>query len=423
MIASAFGRGNWLAVELHRKGFNVQLVDVTNHLGHYLPEDQDGPFGYFASPRWQSLEAETLDSFSPTQVAPHGWSVWPNSGPWEFRGPSSKHRAETLNLQERALHFVQHYNELEIDRKGWIDKLQELDFERRWIASLASDFMTNKSQSANDAFQKSIPAALFENYCTRRPETWSLDRGLKWCADQGVGVLENAEIPDLAIEHRRIQGIEVRGKKSGFVRCHQLIWLLTSSETAFFSSRAFLKLYKGLLMEPEWCWLRYKLEFEDSRELHQLPDEFISINDLSVPWAHENFAIFRRSQEPKKFHVWLRLPYSQRFHSEYLTARIEPLLTVIKERCPRLKGRVIALPLEASSSSKELGAPLFPVFRSANLAHPPGINLANLWFSHPERWPSYSWAPIFSSQTKIISQLRRWWGELSEEQQQKELQL
>jgi len=66
---------------------------------------------------------------------------------------------------------------------------------------------------------------------------------------------------------------------------------------------------------------------------------------------------------------------------------------------------------------------LFPLFRSLDLAHPPGVKLNNLWFSHPEYWPSYSWGSIFSSQNQMIAGLRQWWGEMNDEQRQKELEL
>ena len=116
------------------------------------------------------------------------------------------------------------------------------------------------------------------------------------------------------------------------------------------------------------------------------------------------------------------MPFSQRFHQDYLTDRIKPLLENLKKRCVRLQVLNIELPIEASSNSKILGAPLFPLYRAQDLAHPPGISVKNLWFNHSERWPSYSWGPIFSTQAQITSQLQKWWGELTAEQKQKELQ-
>jgi hypothetical protein len=423
MIASAYGRGHWMAVELHRLGFNVQLVDVTQRLGPSLPADQDGPFGYFHSPRWAGMEGQALESLGPVQQVAYGLSLWLKSGPWELRGPTAGAREEALQQQERVLDFVKHYSELGAERKGWIEKLSELDFERRWFASLASDLMSVRSQWSTEAYLQSPPAPLFEKYLARAPESRSLEASLQWCADQGVVVTRQAEIPDLAIEHRRVQGIEINAEKSGFVRCHQLIWLLTSAETAHFSPRASVKLYKGQAMEPEWCWLRYTLELEAHREANLLPREFVLIDDLNVPWAHDNYAIFRRSEKTNQFHVWLRLPFSQRFHREYLAERIQPVFGHLEERCSRLKARLVALPPEAMGSSKELGAPLFPVFRSQDLSSPPGVSVKNLWFSHSERWPSYEWSHIYASQNQIISSLKQWWGAMTTEQKQKELQL
>ncbi len=429
IVASAFGRGHWLSVMLHRLGFNVQLVDVTNRLGSYRNVDQDGPFGFFDSKEWKNSEFEALNSLGACREQNHGYSLWLKNGPWEFRGETSDHRARALRQAESALQFTQKWGPSgSADRKSVLDKsinekLQDLEFGERWIASLASDLMSNESGSANRAFLRTQPCSLFEKYWTRLPEERNLKQSLEWCREQGVTVVEEAHIPDLSIENHLIQGLEVNAEKSGFVRCHQLIWLLSSHETSFFSPRAFLKLYKGKTLEPEWAWLRYQLDFELSRDLNQLPQDFLWIDDIMLPWSHDNFVIFRRSILQNSYHVWMRLPYSQRFHREYLEQRIQPLIEELKLRNPRLKVKNIKLPEEATSHFKDLGASLFPLYRTQDLEHPTGINLKNLWFSQPEYWPSYSWDSILRSQNKIVHDLRRWWGDLSVEQREKELQL
>lgn len=423
MIASAFGRGHWMAVALHRLGFNVQLVDVTARLGHFRPEDQEGPFGHFASPRWDGIETEALESLGALTEQEQGFSLWLKSGPWDLRGPTAHYRGEALQQKEQVMQFVRYCAGTSAERKTWLQKIQNLDFDQRWLASLACDLLSHESGWPNEAFLKAPPEALFERFFYRRPETFSVESSLRWCAAQGVIVTENADIPDVALENRRVQGIEVKAAKSGFVRCHQLVWLLNSQETAHLSPRAFLKLYKGQSLDPEWCWLRYELQFEDSKELELLPKNFLFLEDFSIPWSHDNFAVFREGINKGCFHVWLRLPYSQRFHREYLVERIQPLIENIYERCPRLQAKVVGLPAEAASTSKELGAPLFPVYRAADLANPPGLSFLNLWYSHSERWSSYSPTAIFTSQAAMIAEMQQWWGRMSEEQKQKELHL
>lgn len=423
IIASAYGRGHWLSVELRRQGFNVQLLDATKHLGDLKPEDMDGPFGVFASPRWHGIENEALNSLGDLEEAPNGFSLWLKSGPWELRGSTSRYRGDTLKQQERVFHFVEHQNELTADRKVWIQKLSNLDFEQRWFGSLASDLLANQSQWPNEAFSKSVPVGLTDRFFARRPETFNINRSLKWCEDNGVVVVPEAQIPDVAIEHRRIQGLEISSVKSGFARCHHLVWMLTSSETARVSPRAFLKLFEGKKTEPEWVWMRYELEFENVREVLQLPKEFLLSEDIHIPWAHDNYVLFRQGLNPLRYDAWLRLPHSQRFHREYIGERIIPVLQHLQSRCSRLKTKVLQFPREAEGLFENAGAPLFAQYRTADLQHPAGISLGNLWWSHPERWASYAWPHIFASQTNIISGLRRWWGEMSDEQKQKELQL
>ncbi|MEY4617628.1 MAG: hypothetical protein RJB66_2588 [Pseudomonadota bacterium] len=423
IIASVYGRGHWLAVELVRAGFNVQLLELTSRISKALPEDHDGPFGYFSSPRWESLERDSLGSLGELKEKPHGYTVWLKSGPWEFAGPTSSYRAEALKQTQEAKDFVRNGSDPNVDRGGWSNELKKADFDFRWFASLASDFQSNQGRRANDAFQNAIPSGLFEKYLTRNPETFDLKSSLKWCFDQGVVVVEDADIPDVAVENRRVQGVEVKGRKSGFVRCEQLIWTLTSAETEQLSLRVFLKLFKGRIIEPEWCWMRYKIQFDESVEFHQLPSSFLMIDDLHVPWTNENFVTFRKGQFARHYHVWMRLPYSQRFHSEYLAERIEPVLLSLRNRCPRLKAKLLTLPLEAQSHSKEIGPCIFPIYRYEDLINPPGLSFFNLWYSHPENWPSYGIEPILYSQKKIIAEMQKWWGDLTEEQKKKELEL
>lgn len=429
IVTSAFGRGHWISVMLHRLGFNVQLLDVTNRVGSYQEIDQEGPFGFFVSKEWKNLEFDSLCSQGPAFEQKAGYTLWLKNGPWELRGETSNHRSKTLKQAESALQYSQTWgqgrglNRNTLFDKNGIDKFKDIDFEERWISSFASDLLSNESSSSNEAYLKASTCSIFEKYWTRYPEHRNINQSLQWCKEQGVTVIEDAQIPDLSIENHHIQGIEVNAQKSGFIRCHQLVWLLTSQETSFLSPRAFLKLFKGKTLEPEWTWLRYQIEFEPSRDFDQLPHDFIWIDDILLPWYHDNFVIFRKSTLQNTYHVWLRLPYSQRFHREYLEQRIQPLIEKIKMRNPRLKCRNLTLPEEAKSHFKDLGASLFPLYRSQDLDQPTGIKLKNLWFNQPEYWTSYSWDAILKSQNHIINELRHWWGELSAEQKEKELHL
>src|ERR1043166_3049127 len=46
-IISIFGRGHWLATELAKAQVPVLLVDISDKMGNWEPEDAEGPFGYF----------------------------------------------------------------------------------------------------------------------------------------------------------------------------------------------------------------------------------------------------------------------------------------------------------------------------------------------------------------------------------------
>ena len=424
LIASAYGRGHWMAVALQEAGFNVQLIDVTPRLGKTLPADQEGPFGAFASPRWQGLENQALESFGTLEAQPYGYTLWLKSGPWEMRGPSSLYRSEALRQDPVVREFIESGSDPQLENRGKpAHALRDLNFDERWSASFASDLLSNSSQWPNRAFQERIPTGLFEKHLTRCPESFSLEQSLQWCSQKGVIVVSNGTIPDIAIERGRVQGLEVQAEKSGFVRCHHLVWMLTSMETAVLAPRIHLKLFKGESMTPEWCWQRYKIRFSPSKEAQQLPAAFALIDELKIPWTHENLVLFRKSQDPLCYHVWMRLPFSQRFHREYLQERWQPVMQSLRERCSRLVAELVGLPPEADGDGNTVAPPMYPLYHREALAHSPGLSFYNLWHSHPERWPSYSWEAVFGTQRQMIADMQRRWGDLSEEEKQKELQL
>lgn len=423
MMVSAYGRGNWLAVELKRLGFNVQLVDVTEALGATTAADQEGPFPYFPAPDWIGVEKEALESFGALKENPLGMTLLLKNGPWELAGPTGTYRGEALHQIPDAMEFVKGHFGLDVSRRAIIDRLKVKSFERRWIASLASDWMANQGQSPNEAFKESPPVGLFERCWMRSPEARSNKKSLEWCQKNGVVVVEKASIPDVSVNGRQVEGLEIKAEKSGFARFHHLVWMLSSMETKLLSESVFQKIFKGEALYPVWFWARYELEFQPSPEYSLLPNEFLMIDNIDLPWSHENFVTFRRSSEARVYHVWMRLPFSQRFQREYLTDRIKPVIGALAQHTPRLMAQLRQLPLESEAHEQSLGAPLYPVFKSTEKAIKGAGGFKNLWMSQPESWPTYDWSHIFSSQRQIVAGLRQWWGALSEEDKQKELEL
>jgi hypothetical protein len=194
-------------------------------------------------------------------------------------------------------------------------------------------------------------------------------------------------------------------------------------ETEILSERAFAKLFRSEALTPVWFWARYELELSPSPEQALLPEQFLMIDNVDLPWSHENFVMFRRAATPQRYHVWMRLPFSQRFQREYLKERVKPVIDALIKHNQRLTAQLVRLPSEADQHSQSLGAPLFPVFKASERSAHGANQLKNLWMSQPETWPTYDWNHIFSSQRQIVSGLRQWWGDLSDEEKQKELDL
>ena len=81
IIVSIFGRGDWLASEMSRAGFQVQLVDVSPSMGRWAPEDWEGPFGFFHSADLNETQVAQLFEGESVVKIPSGFCLWTDEGP------------------------------------------------------------------------------------------------------------------------------------------------------------------------------------------------------------------------------------------------------------------------------------------------------------------------------------------------------
>ena len=48
-------------------------------------------------------------------------------------------------------------------------------------------------------------------------------------------------------------------------------------------------------MIPKWYWTRYRMSFEKSEILECLPDHFVILEDIYLPWVHDNVIIVQEN--------------------------------------------------------------------------------------------------------------------------------
>lgn len=427
LIVSAFGRAHWLATQLAYKGFSVQLIDVSSQLGPWMPADFEGPFGFFRSPFWTDSYLERLKQEGVALEQEHGFSLWLKSGPLELRSSLTSHRLRSLEQSENIQKYVQNHDGYsDLQKKETADRLKTLPFSSKWFAKFAHFFMSNNliplAEHNEDYFIRSNLCPVLDRYFVRTATAETIEKSLVWCESQGVEVIRNAKIADVAFGGGKINGFEVQAEQSGIVKANQYVWGLTSLETQFAFPKVFDKIYNKVI-EPEFTWQRFSIRLVESKERDLLPLSFLLIDELEFPWTHENFILVRKSQKAGEFDAWILLPYSQRFQKKFLEAYAEKIIQKFQDRMVLFKPSLVALPIEAELSSKDLGGVLFPVYSSQSLNSSFAKKFQNLYFDNVEVWPLLSWQGAFLGQNQIIEKINKWWSYLTPLKREKELVL
>jgi hypothetical protein len=425
LIISAFGRAHWLAVQLAHKGFSVQLVDVTKQLGPWLPADFEGPFGFFKSAFWAESYLERLKQEGVAKELSNGFTVWLNSGPLELRSPLTGYRLRALEQSDIIQKYVQNHDGYsDIQKKETAFRLRSLPFSTKWFAKFAHYFMANNLipvvDCNEDYFIRSHLCPVLDQYFIRSPDQETIEKSLVWCESQGVVVVRNAQIPDVALSGSRIDGFEIQSEKSGFVKSSQYVWGLSSLETQFAFPKVFKKLFTKVI-EPDFLWQRFRITLPASKERDTLPASFLLMDELEFPWTHENFILVRKSDGGEEFDVWALLPYSQRFQKKFLQEYADKIVQKFYQRLILFKPTLVSLPLEAELSSRELGGALFPVYSNQSLNSQFTKKFQNLYFDSAEEWPLLSWQGAFLGQNQIIEKINKWWSYLTPQNREKEL--
>lgn len=403
-IVSIFGRGHWLAAQLAQAQIPVTLLDVSSHMGNWKPEDQEGPFGFFQS---EGLKKERLEADEAVQEIQQGMTVWLPDGPLECRGPTASYRLSQLQVEPPVLNYIQ--------GKSSSEELRKLSFQQTWLAQMSHALTSSVSTLAPEALKEGLKRDLFSPFYVRRPSVQGLEKSLKWCESKGVQVLRNVELKDLSFDEKRnLSGFEVRTDKPGMFRAEQFVICLTAEECGMLSHKIQTAFFGTHIFEPEWAWLRYRVHIQGQSPLahltrDEIPFHCVVVDDLMLPWTHENFLILQRCQMRDHFDAWMKIPNSQRFHSQYLQERARNLKELLDRRIPENEAHIVELPAEAQSTFQQVGPARHPVFSRGVRLQRKKLQVKNTVLDSPENWNALSWEGQFEHQDKIFENLRAWW--------------
>lgn len=415
VVVSAFGRGHWLASELNREKMRVLLVDVTSRLGVWPVEDAEGPFGAVKIDSFENTFLERLNNDDPIENAENGWTFWFPDGPFEFKGPLAKFHAERLRWPDHWLEiFARGGRVSELD-------LDSGDFLRTWPLALSHQLGATRYLPAARALEAGRPIPFAASFGVRQATRQGLTRNLDWLREKGVVVTDKTEVLDVSFKSRReIMGLELKGDPGGLVRADLFVWTLTGGETRFLSPKLAEALYPGGVVDPSWCWIRYRLSVAREPEVARLPLHTVLIEDLEYPWAHSNVVILGKTTAEERLDAWIRIPALQRFNRDYLAEHGRRIVEKLQRRMPTSKPEMQSLPQEASYTSQELGEPRVPLWDLQPSPAAGRRRAGNLFFESPENRENHTLDCEFDHQRALRDRAMQWWKQRQQKQQQKE---
>lgn len=414
LILSIHGRGHWLAVELLRKGFAVQLVDLSQTFDKLSPEDKEGPFGYFMTERLTASQLERLVADEVSEATQAGFVIWLKEGPLELKGPVTNCRLAQLKQDDKAIDYLV--------KRAWQSQqnLTQIPFDKRWIVNLAHGLASSRYLPAPQTHLWGSPLALMAGYSLRFASRLGPEKSLNWLEQSGVEVVAAAQLLDVALIGRRVQGVELQAERSGLYKADWFISCLTTEEFRFISNELSLKILKNDVMEPDWSWVRYRLRLSSCRERQALPLSCLVIDSLDFAWTHENAILLKRTLSEDDFDAWVKIPTVQRFQKQYLENIGEKILSILSTRAERLNPQIKAYPQEYNYTLDELGPTVFPIFSQDKEVPQNQRGFDNLSFDSAEYWSNLTWESQFEHQTEIEKVISEWNQREIEKQAKKE---
>jgi hypothetical protein len=409
LVVSAFGRGHWLAVHLKRNGIESAIIDVTEKMGTWIPEDAEGPFGFFQSDKMLESQYERLiEEEAPIEMT-NGFTIWLNDGPVELKGPVGKRRLEKLDVQDETVQYL-------LGQGKGLQKarLSRLPFSQKWLVCLAHGFTANEYHPSAEYFETEEFAALFAKYFVRLPSRVGHSRSLDWCERQGVEVVRKSDIIDISLKSRReVRGVEYRhnaAERTEIFECEQMVWCLTSEETGMLGIKPQQNLFPHGILEPSWVWTRYRLKVPEAQLRELLPMHVLVIDDIGRPWTHDNFVVLQKTGSADLFDAWCKLPNVQRFNKEYLASRGQGITNLLRERLVGMDVEVVNQPVGYDLTYNQAGPARHPIYDpTEKLLWRPG-QFSNVHFDSAEQWRSLGWNGIFQKQNEVMNNLQLWWN-------------
>ncbi|HEX4924583.1 MAG TPA: hypothetical protein VFV50_10870 [Bdellovibrionales bacterium] len=382
VIVSAFGRGNSLSRSLAKRGLTVSLVDVSDQLGRWTPEDWAGPFGSFEEDAAAEAKAGDVDL---VELA-RGLTVWLSDRPLEMRGPLTPFTLSKLGISESTIRYLK---EARLPGAAMLRRdLEKEPFEATWLAHFAQQFSSNVYFDNFESLTRGYCRPLLSKFFMRKTTRERIVQSFGECLAAGVKVFTSARIVDISIVNQKLDAVEISSERSGVLTGDLFVWLLSSEECEVFPERVRALMYPKGPVESSWCWVRFGFQVPAGPEESALPDHFVMLKDIRLPWTHAHCCLVQKNHDLNRYDFWVRIPSKRRFQRSFLDEVGSQIQTELKARLPAVSPVLLERPPEYLVSHKELGAPRFQVYLESHLKNLKRLSLRNLLYCGPEDWVS-----------------------------------
>jgi hypothetical protein len=359
IIVSAFGRGLWLAKALKLKGIEVHYIDQTPFLGAWTLEDQQGPFAFFKSNEITDEMFQFWQSQHQSAEQVEGFSVLTQQGPIEFRSSHLPHRLDRLQIDPAIFQVI--LSQLQTQYRHF----QNFNLQQVWPLCLAHYF---SSQLEGTPLESLVHPHLL-------PIMASCYHGDLLPYRQRLSEMEkifnlrsDLKLLDISFGDKgKITGILFNQERSELIKCSRVIWGLSSAETKYLSPKVSDKIFAGQVKLHYRTWVRWSFQIQAD----YLPDYFMMLTDVELPWSHENFLLFKRDYLSQSYSVWCLVPASQRLHRAYLEEMGKQIQQHIENRLKNCTTKILRPPTELEcldqQQSEKVSLPIYGTYKEGLL--------------------------------------------------------
>lgn len=421
LIASAFGRGHALAIELAQNEIPVTLIDVSNYLGEVASEDDEGPFGFFSQGLLITESQRLLEDHAPLlQVNGFTWML--PDGPFELRSSLCQKQKESLDIPDQVWTWV---TESAPTTAKDLQYLLNGDFDETWLYHLSRSFHSN-------FWAPNYRAGLVEgwlpfqgDFLIRSMARVGMQKSFEALERAGVKVRTGAHVVDASRgQSGHLRGLEVRFNDSDtgeMLEAEQFVWLMSGEETEKLAPALAEKLFPGGIVRPKGTWTRARLKLPNIPQRESLPLHSVWVKDRSLPWTHENLFVLIRTADPERFDIWFRIPEIYRFQKDYTLRHVELIRQHLEERLCSTGFQVIDLPVTVTKSAQQIGPSRHPLFDENDIAEMKLPNWKNFHWVGIEVCPGVGWNYMFMKSRETGERVKAWWKVREEERIKNEM--